>query len=74
MRAADLRSRRADPPDPRAALSGHGLAPPGRGGRRRLRPRVARHFRRVPGWPDDVAESEEEAGRRGGRGRLRSGR
>lgn len=29
--------------------------------RRRWRPRVARHFRRVPGWPDDVAESEEEA-------------
>jgi hypothetical protein len=38
--------------------------------RRQLRPRVARHFRRVPGWPDDVAESEEEAGKLGGGGGL----
>lgn len=29
---------------------------------------VARHFRRVPGWPNDVAESEEEPRRRRGRG------
>ena len=33
-----------------------------------MRPRIARHFRRVPGWPDDVAESEEEARRRRGAG------
>lgn len=47
------------------------LAPPGWGARQRLRPRVARHFRRVPGWPDDVAESEEEAERRRGAGEAR---
>lgn len=45
--------------------------PPGWGARQRLRPRVARHFRRVPGWPDDVAESEEEAERRRGAGEAR---
>lgn len=54
--------------DPHAALGDRRLTPPGRGGRRRLQPGVARHFRRVPGWRDDVAESEEEAGRRQGAG------
>lgn len=71
QRARRATGRRAGQPE-QGAPGSHGSRLPGvGGGRRRLRARVARHFRRVPGWPDDVAESEEEAERRRGAGEAR---
>lgn len=55
----------------RGGLRGRELAHPGRGPQRRLRPHVVRHFRRVPGWLDDVAESEEVAEEALGAGEAR---
>lgn len=55
----------------RGSVQGREPARLGRGPRRRLRPRVVRHFRRVPGWLDDVAESEEVAEEALGAGEAR---